>query len=30
MEYYTESEELFLRERVRGRYEAKKRAEPEQ
>jgi lipopolysaccharide export system protein LptC len=30
MEYHTESQELFLRERVRGRYEAKKRAEAEQ
>lgn len=30
MEYYTDSQELFLRERVRGHYEAKKRADPEQ
>ena len=30
MEYHTESQELFLRERVRGRYEAKKRAGTEQ
>jgi len=30
MEYHTESQELFLRERVRGRYEAKKKADPEQ
>jgi lipopolysaccharide export system protein LptC len=30
MEYHTESQELFLRERVRGRYAAKKRAEAEQ
>jgi lipopolysaccharide export system protein LptC len=30
MEYHTESQELFLRERVRGRYEAKKKAETEQ
>lgn len=30
MEYYNDSQELFLRERVRGRYEAKKRVEAEQ
>jgi lipopolysaccharide export system protein LptC len=30
MEYHTESQELFLRERVRGRYEAKKKAEADQ
>jgi len=30
MEYHTDSQELFLRERVRGRYEPKKRIEPEQ
>lgn len=29
MEYRNDSQELFLRERVRGRYEAKKRAETE-
>jgi len=30
MEYHNDSQELFLREQVRGRYEAKKKAEPEQ
>jgi lipopolysaccharide export system protein LptC len=30
MEYHSDSQETFLRERVRGRYEAKKRAETEQ
>jgi lipopolysaccharide export system protein LptC len=30
MEYHADSQEFFLRERVRGRYEAKKKAEPEQ
>jgi lipopolysaccharide export system protein LptC len=30
MEYHYDSQELFLRERVRGRFEPKKRAEPEQ
>ena len=30
MEYHTDSKELFLRERVRGRFEPKKRAEPAQ
>jgi len=30
MEYHTDSDELFLRERVRGQFEPKKRAEPEQ
>jgi lipopolysaccharide export system protein LptC len=30
MEYRNDSQELFLRERVRGRYEAKKRSEAEQ
>ena len=29
MEYRNDSQELFLRERVRGRYEAKLRPEPE-
>jgi hypothetical protein len=30
MEYHNDSKELFLRERVRGRYEPIKKAEPEQ
>lgn len=30
MEYHNDSRELFLRERVRGRFEPKKKAEPEQ
>jgi lipopolysaccharide export system protein LptC len=30
MEYHNDSQELFLREKVRGRYEAKKKAETEQ
>ncbi|MND05910.1 hypothetical protein D3C83_269690 [compost metagenome] len=30
MEYRNDSQELFLRERVRGRYEAKKKAEADQ
>jgi lipopolysaccharide export system protein LptC len=30
MEFHTDSKELFLRERVRGRYEPKKKAESEQ
>jgi lipopolysaccharide export system protein LptC len=30
MEYHNNSQELFLRERVRGRYEPKKMTEPEQ
>jgi lipopolysaccharide export system protein LptC len=30
MEYRNDSQELFLRERVRGQYEAKKRIEAEQ
>ena len=30
MEYHNDSKELFLRERVRGRFEARKKAEPEQ
>jgi lipopolysaccharide export system protein LptC len=30
MEYHNDSQELFLRERVRGRYEPKKRSEADQ
>ena len=30
MEYHNDSKELFLRERVRGRFEPRKKAEPEQ
>ena len=30
MEYHNDTQELFLRERVRGRFEPKKKAKPEQ